>query len=402
MVAARPLPGTSSAKRARGARERRLRLMASLRSARPTRGDVGCAVAAPRAAEALTLVGPTSMRAAACRSAPDGVFNASAAPQAYLLTLGGERGRRATALLRAAGFAVHRMPPVVPRAAHARLLPPHFASQLGATWTNRSFSCMLTQREVYARIGRDHASTGHAFGYVFEDDIALHPSFAPAELGGVLHAAEQEAVASGAEVMYLGACRTYRKYGSWRVHVGRRPLGLSRCAVLCTHAYGVASAAAAGLYDRISLALGSNLAPAMDQNLFRYAAQSPRSRWPLCVSMESRVQPYVEDSRPDNSPSSFDTPRQRQISSGRPPASASLDQLAYNWQIYSIPAAFLTQVQPPDCCRGVFYQARGTYNSTIRQHPGPGRRRPRQRGQRGPRLRGGSTSTWTKGHFVHS
>ena len=259
---------------------------------------------------------PSSMRAAASRSQPDGVFNASAAPQAYLLTLGGERGRRATALLRDAGFAVHRMPPVVPRAAHATLLPPHFASQLGATWTNRSFSCMLTQREVYARIGRDHASTGRAFGYVFEDDIALHPSFAPAAVGGVLRAAEHAALASGAEVMYLGACRTYRKHGSWRVHVGRRPLGLSRCAVLCTHAYGVASAAAAGLYERISLALGSSLAPAMDQNLFRYAAQSPPSRWPLCVAMTSRVQPYVERGRPEawaNSPSSFDTPRQRQM-----------------------------------------------------------------------------------------
>ena len=213
---------------------------------------------------------------------------------------------------------------------------------------------------MYARIGRDHASTGRAFGYVFEDDIALHPSFAPAELGGVLHAAEQEALASGAEIMYLGGGRTYRKHGSWRVHVGRRPLGLSRCAVLCTHAYAVASAAAAGLYARISLALGSNFAPAMDQNLFRYATQAPRERWPLCVSMERRV-------------------------------------------------------QPPDCCRGVFYQARATYNSTIRsvqhvvQHAGPargpGRRRVRQRGQRGqrgPRLRGESARTWTKGHFVHS
>ena len=203
------------------------------------------------------------------------LFNASAAPQAYLLTLGGKRERRATALLHAAGFAVHRVPPVIPRAAHARLLPQHFVSQLGATWTNRSFSCMLTQREVYARIGRDESSTGRAFRYVFEDDIALHPSFAPAELAGVLHAAEREALASGAELMYLGACRTYRKHGSWRVHIGRRPLGLSRCAVLCTHAYGVASAAAAGLFERISLALGSRLVPAMDQNLFRYAAQSP-------------------------------------------------------------------------------------------------------------------------------
>ena len=201
------------------------------------------------------------------------LFNASAAPQAYLLTLGGKRERRATALLHAAGFAVHRVPPVIPRAAHARLLPQHLVSQLGATWTNRSFSCMLTQREVYARIGRDESSTGRAFGYVFEDDIALHPSFAPAELTGVLHAAEREALASGAELMYLGACRTYRKHGSWRVHIGRRPLGLSRCAVLCTHAYGVASAAAAGLFERISLALGSRLVPAMDQNLFRYAAQ---------------------------------------------------------------------------------------------------------------------------------
>ena len=203
------------------------------------------------------------------------LFNASAAPQAYLLTLGGKRERRATALLHAAGFAVHRVPPVIPRAAHARLLPQHLVSQLGATWTNRSFSCMLTQREVYARIGRDESSTGRAFGYVFEDDIALHPSFAPAELAGVLHAAEREALASGAELMYLGACRTYRKHGSWRVYIGRRPLGLSRCAVLCTHAYGVASAAAAGLFERISLALGSRLVPAMDQNLFRYAAQSP-------------------------------------------------------------------------------------------------------------------------------
>ena len=47
---------------------------------------------------------------------------------------------------------------------------------------------------MYARIGRDHAShasTGRAFGYVFEDDIALHPSFAPAELGSVLHATNQ-------------------------------------------------------------------------------------------------------------------------------------------------------------------------------------------------------------------
>ena len=213
------------------------------------------------------------------------LFNASAAPQAYLLTLGGKRERRATALLHAAGFAVHRVPPVIPRAAHARLLPQHLVSQLGATWTNRSFSCMLTQREVYARIGRDESFTGRAFGYVFEDDIALHPSFAPAELAGVLHAAEREALASGAELMYLGACRTYRKHGSWRVHIGRRPLGLSRCAVLCTHAYGVASAAAAGLFERISLALGSRLVPAMDQNLFRYAAQSPpkltRTPWGL-------------------------------------------------------------------------------------------------------------------------
>lgn len=262
------------------------------------------------------------------------VFNASAAPQAYLLTLGGKREQRATALLHAAGFAVHRVPPVIPRAAHARLLPQQFVSQLGATWTNRSFSCMLTQREVYARIGRDESSTGRAFGYVFEDDIALHPSFAPAELAGVLHAAESEALASGAELMYLGACRTYRKHGSWRVHVGGRPLGLSRCAVLCTHAYGVASAAAAGLFERISLALGSRLAPAMDQNLFRYASQSPRARWPLCVSMASRV-------------------------------------------------------PPPDCCRGVFYQARGTYNSTIRQHP---RRKRRRRRQSAPRWRSGRTA----------
>ena len=122
---------------------------------------------------------------------------------------------------------------------------------------------------VYVR-GLDGEDLSHCVESV---EFALHPSFAPAELTGVVHAAEREALASGAELMYLGACRTYRKHGSWRVHVGRRPLGLSRCAVLCTHAYGVASAAAAGLFERISLALGSRLVPAMDQNLFRYAAQ---------------------------------------------------------------------------------------------------------------------------------
>eukprot|EP00964_Phaeocystis_antarctica_P135427 scaffold99800_cov63-Phaeocystis_antarctica.AAC.6 len=58
-----------------------------------------------------SAAGPSSMRVATRRSKLDGVFNGSAAPQAYLLSLGGERGRRATALLRAAGFAVHRMPP---------------------------------------------------------------------------------------------------------------------------------------------------------------------------------------------------------------------------------------------------------------------------------------------------
>mmetsp|Transcript_22214 Transcript_22214/g.45398 ORF Transcript_22214/g.45398 Transcript_22214/m.45398 type:complete len:81 (-) Transcript_22214:71-313(-) len=52
----------------------------------------------------------------------------------------------------------------------------------------------------------------------------------------------------------------------------------------------------------------------MDQNLFHYAEQAAAAARPLCVSMASRV-------------------------------------------------------PPPDCCRGVFYQARATFNSTIRQHP---------------------------------
>jgi hypothetical protein len=196
------------------------------------------------------------------------------------------------------------------------LLPRPWLSRIGnEVWANRSFSCMLTQREIYARIGRT-ANDGRRFSYIFEDDVAVHPAFAPTDVPGIVDVAERAAVAGGAEMIYLGACSTYRGGRNSRPLVGGRPLGLSRCAVLCTHAYGVSTAAAASLYRRIHRALGSLFAPAMDQNLYLFVTtKSPRERWPLCVAMGQRV-------------------------------------------------------AEPDCCRGVFYQARRMFNSTIRQHPG--------------------------------
>ena len=169
----------------------------------------------------------------------------AAAPQAYLLTSGGGRGQAAATLLRVAGFTVQRVPPVVPRwDRHAKLLPRRWMRRLNQTYTNRSFSAMLTHREIYARIGRN-AAVGRSFEYIFEDDIAMHASFAPADIPSILAVAESTALANGSDIIYLGGCRTYRKHARARALVGGRRLGLSRCAVLCTHAYGVSKKAAA-------------------------------------------------------------------------------------------------------------------------------------------------------------
>ena len=209
---------------------------------------------------------------------------------AYLISSGGERGRSAAALLRSVGFSVTRLPPVVLAPHHLRLLPPRWSGRLtsnasGLQWVKRSFSCMLTQRLAYEKMARRHAANAtarHRFEYIFEDDVALHPSLTSRSLlSPLLDAAESTAHAGRADLVYLGGCRTYRRQpigraALWRVALSNgtsvEMVGLSRCAVMCTHAYGVATAAAGGLFARLSRALGPLFAPAMDQNLFRYVS----------------------------------------------------------------------------------------------------------------------------------
>ena len=105
--------------------------------------------------------------------------------------------------------------------------------------------------------------------------------------------------------------------------------------------------------------------------------------------------------------------RRETILKGPPRLVRAFPRLSIYLAIYLAIYLSIDQVQPPDCCRGLFYQARGTYNSTIRLHPGPARRRPRQKGQRSParlarlsRLWGDGEAipsrTWTKGRFVHA
>ena len=151
---------------------------------------------------------------------------------AYLISSGGERGRSAAALLRSVGFSVTRLPPVVLTPHHLQLLPPRWSGRLtsnasGLQWVKRSFSCMLTQRLAYEKMARRHAANAtarHRFEYIFEDDVALHPSLTSSRslLSPLLDAAESTAHAGRADLVYLGGCRTYRRQpigraALWRV-----------------------------------------------------------------------------------------------------------------------------------------------------------------------------------------
>lgn len=337
--------------------------------------------------------------------APGNVSTHRSHRRAYLISSGGERGRSAAALLRSSGFSVTRLPPVVLTPHHFQLLPPRWSSRLasnasGLQWVKRSFSCMLTQRLAYERIARRHAANatdGHLFEYIFEDDVALHPSLTSrALLPPLLDAAESIAHADHSDLVYLGGCRTYRRQpigraAVWRVTLSNgtsvETVGFSRCAVMCTHAYGVATATAGGLFRRLSRALGPLFAPAMDQNLWRF------------------VTGFGADGR---GPASGAVVAARGASGRRraAAAAAALDgrhgggggDLAPGQGPWPVCIAMGRRVAEPDCCRGLFYQHRARYNSTIhaarplkktRRPPSSGESRRRGRRRR-KRRQGGS------------
>ena len=286
---------------------------------------------------------------------------------AYLISSGGERGRSAAALLRSVGFSVTRLPPVVLAPHHLRLLPPRWSGRLtsnasGLQWVKRSFSCMLTQRLAYEKMARRHAANAtarHRFEYIFEDDVALHPSLTSRSLlSPLLDAAESTAHAGRADLVYLGGCRTYRRQpigraAVWRVALSNgtsvEMVGLSRCAVMCTHAYGVATAAAGGLFARLSRALGPLFGPAMDQNLFRYVSG---------LGVDGRGLPGGAAVAARGAASGGVAMRGGGGGGGAADAAPGHGP----WPVC---IAMGRRVEEPDCCRGLFYQHRSRYTSSI-------------------------------------
>ena len=135
----------------------------------------------------------------------------------------------------------------------------------------------------------------------------------------LVRAAESHALTSSAPLLYLGSCKTYETAGTTaQLVVDGANAGLSKCAVLCTHAVGVRTSEASSLVAAIRTALGARWSVAMDQNLFRWTRKQPPERWPSCVGGAK-------------------------------------------------------QVPAPKCCRGLFYQDRKAFASTIRPisaHPG--------------------------------
>ena len=216
------------------------------------------------------------------------------APRAHLITDGGERGNRSEALLRRLGFDV-------------RLVRPIAAAR--DTLDARLLSQRRTQQAILATIA---PSPARAFEYIFEDDIALHRTVPEASLMPLVRAAESHALTSSAPLLYLGSCKTYDTAGATaQLVVDGANAGLSKCAVLCTHAVGVRTSAASSLVAAVRTALGARWSVAMDQNLFRWTRKQPPERWPSCVGGAK-------------------------------------------------------QVPAPKCCRGLFYQDRKAFASTIK------------------------------------
>ena len=173
----------------------------------------------------------------------------------------------------------------------------------------RLLSQRRTQQAILATIA---PSPARAFEYIFEDDIALHRTVPEASLMPLVRAAEAHALTSSAPLLYLGSCKTYETAGSTaQLIVDGANAGLAKCAVLCTHAVGVRTSEAASLVAAVRTALGARWSVAMDQNLFRWTRKQPPERWPSCVGGAK-------------------------------------------------------QVPAPKCCRGLFYQDRKAFASTIK------------------------------------
>ena len=173
----------------------------------------------------------------------------------------------------------------------------------------RLLSQRRTQQAILATIA---PSPARAFEYIFEDDVALHRTVPEASLMPLVRAAEAHALTSSAPLLYLGSCKTYETAGTTaQLVVDGANAGLSKCAVLCTHAVGVRTSEAASLVAAIRTALGARWSVAMDQNLFRWTRKQPPERWPSCVGGAK-------------------------------------------------------QVPAPKCCRGLFYQDRKAFASTIK------------------------------------
>ena len=214
-------------------------------------------------------------------------------PRAHLITDGGGAATESEALLRRLGFDVQLVRPI-------------------AAARDSSTRAALAAPDAAGDPRHHCAEPGTRLEYIFEDDVALHRTVPEASLMPLVRAAESHALTSSAPLLYLGSCKTYETAGTTaQLVVDGANAGLSKCAVLCSHAVGVRTSEASSLVAAIRTALGARWSVAMDQNLFRWTRKQPPERWPSCVGGAK-------------------------------------------------------QVPAPKCCRGLFYQDRKAFASTIK------------------------------------